>query len=166
MSKWGERYGGIARELIAFSTPLILSGVLQQLYNWVDAFIVGHVEGELAMGSVGATSTSVNLFVTASPASPWASPCSWRSATARVTTGRYPASSQPMPSYWAASSSSYPYPATFSRASFWNCWTRRRTCSRSRRSTCPSSSWDCRSWRYITSTLPPCARWATAARHS
>ena len=65
MSKWGERYGGIARELIAFSTPLILSGVLQQLYNWVDAFIVGHVEGELAMGSVGATSTSVNLFVTA-----------------------------------------------------------------------------------------------------
>ena len=54
----------IARGLIAFSLPLILSGVLQQLYNWVDAFIVGHVCGQLAMGSVGATTTSVNLFVT------------------------------------------------------------------------------------------------------
>lgn len=56
--------GSIARELISFSLPLILSGVLQQLYNWVDAFIVGHVEGELAMGSVGATTASVNLFIT------------------------------------------------------------------------------------------------------
>lgn len=56
-------YGGIARELIGFSMPLILSGVLQQLYNWVDAFIVGHVEGQLAMGSVGATTACVNLFL-------------------------------------------------------------------------------------------------------
>ena len=55
----------IARELIGFSLPLILSGVLQQLYNWVDAFIVGHVEGELAMGAVGATTAAVNLFLTA-----------------------------------------------------------------------------------------------------
>lgn len=54
----------IAGELISFSLPLILSGMLQQLYNWVDAFIVGHVEGELAMGAVGATTSSVNLFVT------------------------------------------------------------------------------------------------------
>lgn len=59
-----EHWGGIARELVSFSLPLILSGVLQQLYNWVDAFIVGHVEGQLAMGSVGARTTSVNLFVT------------------------------------------------------------------------------------------------------
>lgn len=53
-----------AGELVSFSLPLILSGVLQQLYNWVDAFIVGHVSGELAMGAVGATSAAVNLFVT------------------------------------------------------------------------------------------------------
>ena len=55
----------IARELFSFSLPLILSGVLQQLYNWVDAFIVGHVEGELAMGAIGATTAAVNLFITA-----------------------------------------------------------------------------------------------------
>ena len=56
--------GQIARELVAFSAPLIMSGVLQQLYNWADAFIVGHVLGQLAMGAVGATVTCVNFFVT------------------------------------------------------------------------------------------------------
>ena len=51
----------IAVELIRFSLPLILSGVLQQLYNWVDAFVVGNVEGELALAAVGATGTVVNF---------------------------------------------------------------------------------------------------------
>lgn len=55
----------IAVELIRFSLPLILSGVLQQLYNWVDAFVVGNVEGELALAAVGATGTVVNFYVTA-----------------------------------------------------------------------------------------------------
>lgn len=55
----------IAVELIQFSLPLILSGVLQQLYNWVDAFVVGNVEGELALAAVGATGTVVNFYVTA-----------------------------------------------------------------------------------------------------
>ena len=36
----------IMKELILFSLPLILSGVLQQLYNWADAFIVGNFDGE------------------------------------------------------------------------------------------------------------------------
>ncbi len=40
-----ERKQSTARELIAFSLPLILSGILQQLYSWADAFIVGHAEG-------------------------------------------------------------------------------------------------------------------------
>ena len=41
-----KRERSAALELIAFSLPLILSGILQQLYNWADAFIVGHYEGE------------------------------------------------------------------------------------------------------------------------
>ena len=40
-------------------------GILQQLYNWADAFIVGNVEGELALAAVGATATVVNFYVTA-----------------------------------------------------------------------------------------------------
>ncbi|XCP84492.1 MATE family efflux transporter [Roseburia hominis] len=51
------------KELVLFSVPLILSGILQQLYNWADAFIVGHSAGEEALAAVGATSTITNLFI-------------------------------------------------------------------------------------------------------
>ena len=44
---------GIFLNLVSFSLPLVLSGVLQQLYQWADAFIVGNVEGELALAAVG-----------------------------------------------------------------------------------------------------------------
>ena len=54
-----------AAALIKFSLPLILSGVLQQLYNWADAFIVGNVEGELALASIGATGTVINFYLMA-----------------------------------------------------------------------------------------------------
>ena len=50
--------------LVGFSLPLILSGVLQQLYNWADAFIVGNVEGELALAAIGATGTVINFYIT------------------------------------------------------------------------------------------------------
>ena len=53
----------LAKILISFSLPLILSGLLQQLYNWADAFIVGNVEGELALAGIGASSVIINLFV-------------------------------------------------------------------------------------------------------
>ena len=59
----GDGQGNIASELIHFSLPLICSGVLQQLYNWVDAFIVGHVEGDLALGAIGAVGSVIDIFV-------------------------------------------------------------------------------------------------------
>ncbi|MBS6953351.1 MAG: MATE family efflux transporter [Enterocloster asparagiformis] len=49
--------------LIKFSLPLILSGILQQLYSWADAFIVGHVNGETALAAVGATAAITDFFV-------------------------------------------------------------------------------------------------------
>ena len=55
--------GSIARTLISFSIPLIFSGLLQQLYSWADAFIVGNVEGEAALAAVGACSVISGLFV-------------------------------------------------------------------------------------------------------
>lgn len=55
--------GNLVRVLISFSIPLIISGVLQQLYNWVDAFIVGNIVGELALAAVGVTTTILNLFI-------------------------------------------------------------------------------------------------------
>ncbi len=53
----------IAIVLIKFSLPLILSGILQQLYNWADAFVVGNVDGELSLAAVGATTSIVNFFI-------------------------------------------------------------------------------------------------------
>ena len=55
--------GGVAAVLIKFSLPLSISGILQQLYNWADAFIVGHAVGESALAAVGAT-TAVSVFFT------------------------------------------------------------------------------------------------------
>ena len=52
-----------AREMIMFSLPLIFSGILQQLYSWADAFIVGRVEGELPLAAVGATSSITYFFI-------------------------------------------------------------------------------------------------------
>ncbi|MBR5284469.1 MAG: MATE family efflux transporter [Clostridia bacterium] len=47
--------GKLGKAMIAFSIPLILSGLLQQMYSWADAFIVGNIEGELALAAVGAS---------------------------------------------------------------------------------------------------------------
>ena len=52
-----------AGELLHFSLPLILGGILQQLYSWVDAFIVGHAEGDLQLGAIGATNVATSLFI-------------------------------------------------------------------------------------------------------
>ena len=55
--------GSIAKALTAFTVPLILSGVFQQMFNWVDAFIVGIVEGELALAGIGAVTSTYSMFV-------------------------------------------------------------------------------------------------------
>lgn len=57
--------GNLAKTLILFSIPLILSGLLQQLYSWADAFIVGNVENESALAAIGATNVVTNLFIMA-----------------------------------------------------------------------------------------------------
>jgi chromosome partitioning protein len=51
--------------MIRFSLPLIMSGILQQLYSWADAFIVGHSgeTGELMLAAVGATGSITTLLV-------------------------------------------------------------------------------------------------------
>lgn len=57
--------GNIVKVLLLFTIPLVLSGLFQQLFNWVDAFIVGNVEGELPLASIGATTAIYNLCITA-----------------------------------------------------------------------------------------------------
>lgn len=54
----------ILKKLISFALPLILSGMLQQLFNWVGALIVGNIIGEKALAGIGATTSLYNLFIT------------------------------------------------------------------------------------------------------
>lgn len=58
-----EKQENILLVLVKFSLPLIFSGILQQLYSWADAFIVGNVEGELSLAAIGATGTVIGFFV-------------------------------------------------------------------------------------------------------
>lgn len=55
--------GKVTKMLLSFTVPLILSGLFQQLFNWVDAFIVGNIAGETALAGVGATTSIYSLFV-------------------------------------------------------------------------------------------------------
>ena len=55
--------GPIGRQLIFLSAPLLAGNILQQLYNMVDAVIVGRFVGESAFGAVGVSGSVMNLFL-------------------------------------------------------------------------------------------------------
>lgn len=55
----------MTRQLIEFSIPLVLSGLLQQLFSWADAFIVGNILGENALAAVGCTMYISALYLAA-----------------------------------------------------------------------------------------------------
>jgi len=54
--------GPIKKQILLFSLPLILSNLLQVLFNMADVAVVGRFAGALALGSVGSTSTLIVLF--------------------------------------------------------------------------------------------------------
>lgn len=55
--------GKIFRNIIIFSVPLILSSLLQLLFNAADMVIVGRFDGEGALAAVGSTSSLINLII-------------------------------------------------------------------------------------------------------
>ena len=55
--------GPISRQLIALSVPLLAGNILQQLYNTVDAVVVGRFVGDSAFGAVGVAGSVMNLFL-------------------------------------------------------------------------------------------------------
>ncbi len=55
--------GGIFLKMVQFSVPLILSSVLQLLFNAADIVVVGQFAGDNAMAAVGSTSSLINLLV-------------------------------------------------------------------------------------------------------
>ena len=55
--------GAIFPKLVKFAVPLILSSVLQLLFNAADIVVVGRYAGDNSLAAVGSTSSMVNLLV-------------------------------------------------------------------------------------------------------
>lgn len=54
--------GSLGKKIFLFSLPLMLSNLLQVLFNMADIAVVGKFAGSNALGSVGSTSILVTLF--------------------------------------------------------------------------------------------------------
>ena len=55
--------GSIPQHLLRLAAPLIMGNILQQLYNTVDAFILGRFAGEAEFAAVGVAGSVMNLFL-------------------------------------------------------------------------------------------------------
>ena len=55
--------GPLLQKVILFSAPLVLTGVLQLLYNAADMVVVGNFAGHEALAAVGSTGSLINLLV-------------------------------------------------------------------------------------------------------
>ena len=56
-------HGPLLGKMIAFTIPVILSGVLQLLFNAADVIVVGRFAGDESLAAVGSTSSLINLLV-------------------------------------------------------------------------------------------------------
>ena len=55
--------GPLTGKIVKFALPLMLSGILQLLYNAADIVVVGRYAGSSALAAVSATSSIINLIV-------------------------------------------------------------------------------------------------------
>lgn len=55
--------GVIWKQLIAFSLPLLVGNLFQQLYNTVDSVVVGNFIGSDALAAVGSSNSLINLII-------------------------------------------------------------------------------------------------------
>ena len=55
-------HGPLLGKLIIFTIPIILSGVLQLLFNAADVIVVGRFAGEASLAAVGSTGSLINLM--------------------------------------------------------------------------------------------------------
>ncbi len=55
--------GPFFKKILVFSLPLMLTGLLQMVYNTADIVVVGRFAGAEALAAVGATSSLINLIL-------------------------------------------------------------------------------------------------------
>ncbi len=56
-------HGPLLGKMVAFTIPIMLSGVLQLLFNAADIIVVGRYAGNESLAAVGSTSSLINLLV-------------------------------------------------------------------------------------------------------
>ncbi len=56
-------HGSLLKTIIVYSIPIILVGLIQNLFNAVDIMVLGFVASDKAVASVGATSTIISFLV-------------------------------------------------------------------------------------------------------
>ena len=54
--------GPLGKKILIFSVPLMLSNLLQVLFNMADIAVIGQFAGSLSLGAVGSTATLVTMF--------------------------------------------------------------------------------------------------------
>lgn len=55
--------GPLFKKIVAFTVPLILSSLLQLLFNAADMIVAGRFAGKSALAAIGSTSSLINLLV-------------------------------------------------------------------------------------------------------
>ena len=55
--------GPILKKVLSFALPLMLSGVLQLLFNAADVIVVGRFAGSQSLAAVGSTTALINLLI-------------------------------------------------------------------------------------------------------
>lgn len=55
--------GPVLSQMVRFAIPLMLTGILQLLYNAADMIVVGQFTGSIALAAVGGTASLINLIV-------------------------------------------------------------------------------------------------------
>lgn len=56
-------HGPLVGKMLAFSVPLIFSGILQLLFNAMDMVVVGHYASPHSLAAVGSTTSLINLLI-------------------------------------------------------------------------------------------------------
>ena len=63
MKKYDLTNGNITLQMIQLSLPLIMGNILQQLYNTIDALVIGRYAGQAEFAAIGIAGSVMNLFL-------------------------------------------------------------------------------------------------------
>lgn len=77
--------GVIWKQILAFALPILLSNVIQRLYNAVDSIVVGRFVGHEALAAVGSNNSTSTFSCRCFWEYPWARALSSRNTTAQRT---------------------------------------------------------------------------------